>query len=178
MVCLLTALPVFHAANCSIIVLCVLFFLLWFAVFSQCPQKQLMCFPPKKKHDKQSSQCHLVGMMITADFESVVGLNQLHTSSQPIVNVCACSARDVNSSLFKRPVIESSEVFLIHSTDIFMYIYIFLPSVLWHCWLDMGCWYHVCKTKADSTAGFSWAALGVWRTPGSSSCMPRKKTVA
>jgi len=23
------------------------------------------------------------------------------------------------------------------------------------CWLDMGCWYHVCKTKDDQTTGFS-----------------------
>jgi len=32
-------------------------------------------------------------------------------------------------------------------------------SVLWHCWLDMGCWYHVCKTKDDQTTGCSCSAL-------------------
>jgi len=28
-------------------------------------------------------------------------------------------------------------------------------SVLWHCLLDMGWWYHVCKTKDDQTTRFS-----------------------
>jgi len=33
------------------------------------------------------------------------------------------------------------------------------PSVFWHCWLDMRCWYHVCKTKDIQTSGFSCIAL-------------------
>jgi len=36
--------------------------------------------------------------------------------------------------------------------------YVF-PLVIWHCWLDMGCWYHVYKTKDDQTTGFSCSAL-------------------
>ena len=27
-------------------------------------------------------------------------------------------------------------------------------SLLWHCWLDMRCWYHVYKTKDNQTTGF------------------------
>jgi len=35
-------------------------------------------------------------------------------------------------------------------------------QVLWHCWLDMGCWYHVYKTKDDQTTGFSRSALTLY----------------
>jgi len=37
-----------------------------------------------------------------------------------------------------------------------------LLSVLWHCWLDAGCWYHVCKTKDDQTTRFSSSALTLY----------------
>ena len=57
-------------------IVCIIFSFMICSVFSSAlpPKKNSWCVPPPKKNDEQCSQCHLVGMMITADLESVVGL--------------------------------------------------------------------------------------------------------
>jgi len=41
----------------------------------------------------------------------------------------------------------------------FLLLLMWFPSVLWHCLLDVVCWYHVCKIKDKQTTWFSCSAL-------------------
>jgi len=72
---------------------------------------------------------------------------------------CSRAFQSVTSD-YLRTVFKTLTTLMIRSLFlILLHGKLFLPSVLRHCWLDMGCWYHVCKTKDDQTTGFSCSAL-------------------